>query len=87
VESNLVTFLLDVARDPDKLAAFQANPEDELAHAGLTQQEQDAILSKDSDRIRDAITAAMPRRPGVGQAGLAAVRILDPVMVTVVIHF
>lgn len=87
MDDNILTFLLELARDPKKLADFQADPEAALERAGLPEAERAAILSKDSDRIREAVTAAMTPSTGGAGAGLAPAKILDPVMIVVVIRF
>jgi len=84
---NLMSFLLEVTRSPEALAAFQANAEGTLTRAGLSETERDAVLSRDSGRIREAIVAAMPAPSGGLGGALAPTTILDPVMIVVVIRF
>lgn len=52
---NLTDFLIELASDPQKTADFKNNPQQTMADAGLSQADQDLILSGDPQALRDAV--------------------------------
>jgi hypothetical protein len=48
-------FLLELYEDADKLARYMEDQAGALAHSGLTEEQQETLLSNDLNRIRDAI--------------------------------
>jgi hypothetical protein len=55
MSANLSNFLADLGSNPDLLARLAADPATELAQAGLTPQEQVAILSRDPREVAKAL--------------------------------
>jgi hypothetical protein len=55
MSANLSNFLADLGSNPDLLARLAADPATELAQAGLTPQEQAAILSRDPREVAKAL--------------------------------
>jgi len=53
--TTIADFLVALAQDPDRLAAFQADPEGELAKSGLTETQGHVILSGDASRIQHVV--------------------------------
>lgn len=53
--SNLQQFLLDVGSDPDKAAAFKADPDAVMDQYGLTDAEKEAVRSSDRQRMGEMI--------------------------------
>ncbi|MCA1559468.1 MAG: hypothetical protein LC804_04065 [Acidobacteria bacterium] len=51
IDRPLFSFLRDVVRYPVRLAQFEANPEEEVTRAGLTEEERAAVISRDSRRL------------------------------------
>lgn len=58
MESKLIDFLVGVACDADLMAGFMADRGGQLQAAGLTMDEQAALMSRDSRRVLDALAAA-----------------------------
>ena len=52
---GLRDFLVRLATDPECLAQFTADPTAALETAGLSPEERAVVLSRDSDRIREAL--------------------------------
>ena len=48
-------FLSELAENPDTLQAYIASPEQALLVSGLTEEQQETLLSNDLNRIKDAI--------------------------------
>ncbi|HXD18848.1 MAG TPA: hypothetical protein VN654_17665 [Vicinamibacterales bacterium] len=55
MSDNLNHFLIDLASDADRMAAFTADPAAALAASRLTNEERAAVLSRDSARVRAAL--------------------------------
>lgn len=55
-QERLANFLLEVSKDPERLAAIRADPDGRLAEAGLSQDQIDTLKSNDPERIRAALT-------------------------------
>jgi hypothetical protein len=55
--ATLRDFLSDIARDPERWAEFEENPEDVMNEAGLSQRDQEAVLSRDPEKLRKALGA------------------------------
>ena len=55
---GLRDFLVRLATDPECLAQFTADPAAALEAAGLSPEERAGVLSRDSDRIREALGAS-----------------------------
>ena len=51
----LTKFIFRLSSNPKKLRQFQRNPRAAMRRAGLTREEREAVLSKNADRIRDAL--------------------------------
>jgi hypothetical protein len=51
MSENLSDFLVDLASNPDRMAAFTGDPVGTVEGAGLTEEEQAAVLSGDSRHI------------------------------------
>jgi hypothetical protein len=54
---TLKSFLVELGRDPKKLAAFDQDPDAAMAAAGLSKSHQAALRSRKADRIRKALGA------------------------------
>ena len=54
----LIRFLMAVAEDPRRLAAYRAHPEAEMDAAGLANEERAALRTADSTSVRDAMQDA-----------------------------
>jgi len=52
---NLTDFLIELASDPQKAADFKQDPKQVMADAGLSQADQDLLLSGDPVAIRNAV--------------------------------
>lgn len=52
---NLTDFLIELASDPQKTADFNNDPQQVMADAGLSQADQELILSGDPQALRDAV--------------------------------
>jgi hypothetical protein len=73
LSDNLSHFLIDLASDSDRMAAFLADPAGALAGSLLTDEEKAAVLTRDSVRVRAAFrrlnlamdepVAVMKKRP------------------------
>jgi hypothetical protein len=61
VTETLVNFLIDVAADPAAAARFTENPHAAIAGLDLTEAERDALLARDSNRLRTALRASADR--------------------------
>jgi hypothetical protein len=57
---SLREFLSTLATDPERLAAFQANPDAIMQEAGLTAEEQEVVKSADEQRIRQYLQESDP---------------------------
>ena len=55
MSGNLSEFLVDLASDPDRMAAFLADPDRVFDAAGLTEDERDAVRSRDTERLNVAL--------------------------------
>lgn len=55
MSGNLIPFLESLVEDPDALEAFRQDAETAVQDAGLSEEEQEIILSRDPKRIRDAV--------------------------------
>ena len=53
--TNLADFLGRVAQDPELLDAFRADKVGTMTEAGVSEDQQQAVLSGDPDRIRAAL--------------------------------
>ena len=58
MSEKLVNFLVDLVNKKERMAAFQANPEQEVEKAGLTEEERSAVLSREGNRILTALSAS-----------------------------
>jgi hypothetical protein len=72
LSDNLSHFLIDLASDSDRMAAFLADPAGALAGSPLSDEEKAAVLTRDSARVRAAFgfslamdepVAVMKKRP------------------------
>jgi len=54
-ENRLRKFLEDLAQDPQKWAEFKVDPGRAMSQAGLSKAEQDALRSRDPERLRSAL--------------------------------
>ncbi|HSM57358.1 MAG TPA: IniB N-terminal domain-containing protein [Candidatus Sulfomarinibacteraceae bacterium] len=55
MSTSLTDFLLDLAQDPQKAEAFKENPKEMMAEAGLSDEDQELLLSGDPQAIKEAI--------------------------------
>ena len=55
---NLRDFLVGLASSPELMAEFAADPAGTLDRAGLSADDQAAVLARDSDRLRRALGAS-----------------------------
>jgi len=62
--SKFTDFLISFGDDPNQVQAFEQNPQAVMANAGLTQAEQNMILTRDVQGIRNHLNAD----PGLRQA-------------------
>jgi hypothetical protein len=58
MSDRLVNFLVDLVNKKARLSAFEANPEQEVSNAGLTEEEQGAVLSREGRQILGALAAS-----------------------------
>jgi hypothetical protein len=79
--NELTNFLIELSSDPGARARFQEEPETAMSAAGLSEEQQAAVLSEDPNRIRDAIL------PGGEVGGTRMANILEEIIITVVIRF
>ena len=61
MSNNLSDFLVDLASDPGRMAAFLADPSRMLNESSLTDEEKAAVLTRDGARIRGVLGV----RPGL----------------------
>jgi hypothetical protein len=54
---SLANFLVDMAADPDRLAAFLSDPAAAADRGGLTDEEKAAVVARDAPGIRRALAA------------------------------
>jgi hypothetical protein len=59
----LIDYLVDVDLDPKKALAFRKNPKAVMAAAGLSDDHQAALQSRDASAIGGAIYAERPNEP------------------------
>jgi hypothetical protein len=52
----IARYLIELGHNPDKVARFRANPDAELASAGLSPEEGEILKSGDAARIRAAVS-------------------------------
>lgn len=64
MSDNLSQFLVDLASNPERMAAFQADPDRMCEEAGLNSHEQAVIQSRDPRLMSRTIGAAMRNQPG-----------------------
>lgn len=55
MSNNLSNFLVDLASDPGRIAAFLADPLRMLNESSLTEDERAAVMSRDGAAIRTAL--------------------------------
>jgi hypothetical protein len=55
MEASLTEFLTGLLEDPARLDAFHGDRAGTMAAAGVSSEDQDAVLSGDPDRIYDAV--------------------------------
>ncbi len=67
MSESLNHFLVDLASNPDRMAAFMANPARALDHSNLTAPERAAVLTRDGARLRTALGLS----PGEAAASIA----------------
>ena len=68
MSDSLSKFLINLASSPDLMKRFLEDPQATLADAGLSAEEEDAILTRDAARLRKILKA------GIG--GLGGIRII-----------
>jgi Aromatic-ring-opening dioxygenase LigAB, LigA subunit len=56
MSGNLSHFLVDLVSNPDRMAAYLADPDRVFEEAGLTPQEREAIRSRDGRKLDEALT-------------------------------
>jgi len=66
MSDNLSELLVDLASDPDRMAAFQADPERTFDEAGLSSQERAVMQSRDQRLLSRTVGAAMRLQAGHG---------------------
>lgn len=54
---RLLDFLMEVSKDPSRAKAIAQNPDQELAAAGLSSEEAEAVKSMDSERIKSLLVS------------------------------
>ncbi|WP_437970526.1 hypothetical protein WMF04_15110 [Sorangium sp. So ce260] len=59
----LMFFIADLARDPNLQAAFSEDPERVMAHAGLSDEQQALLRTRDPKRIADAVAKEIEGLP------------------------
>jgi len=64
MSDKLSEFLVDVASNPDRMAAFHADPARVFDEAGLTSEEQAVIQSRDPRLMSRTVGAAMRLQDG-----------------------
>lgn len=52
---TIAEYLIGLVEDPERLSAFRADPEGELAKSGLSAKQQELILSGDAQRIQHVV--------------------------------
>lgn len=65
MSGNLSEFLVDLASNPDQMAAFLADPERVFEEAGLTAEERDAIRSRDARRLSAVLNSGLHMQSNV----------------------
>lgn len=63
MSDKLTHFLIDLASDPVRMDAFQADPAGMLATSLLTGEEQSAVLTRDGHRVRSALGFSLAPEP------------------------
>jgi hypothetical protein len=77
--SNFTNFIISLSNDPQKLAAFNQDPQSVMDAAGLTSDEKNLLLSRDMRAIRSTLVAD----PGLKQAlGISPTQNLPPILPT-----
>lgn len=56
MSENLSHFLVNLVSNPDRMAAYLADPDRVFEEAGLTPQEREAIRSRDGRKLDEALT-------------------------------
>ena len=56
MSENLSQFLVNLVSNPDRMAAYLADPDRVFEEAGLTPQEREAIRSRDGRKLDEALT-------------------------------
>jgi hypothetical protein len=56
MSGNLSNFLVTLVSNPDRMAAYLADPDRVFEEAGLTPQEREAIRSRDGRKLDEALT-------------------------------
>jgi hypothetical protein len=64
MSDNLSDLLVDLASNPDRMAAFQAHPERVFDEAGLSNQERAVMQSPDQRLLTSTVGAAMRLQMG-----------------------
>jgi hypothetical protein len=77
--SKFTNFIISLSNDPQKLDAFNQDPQSVMDAAGLTSHEKNLLLSKDMHAIRSTLVAD----PGLKQAlGISPTQNLPPLLPT-----
>jgi hypothetical protein len=64
MSDNLSELLVDLASNPDRMAAYQADPERVFDEAGLSRQERAVMQSRDRRLLSDTVGAGMRLQNG-----------------------
>jgi hypothetical protein len=62
---TLADWLVEMGKDPELAEQFCDDPESAPLPASLTEEERSAVLSRNAERIREALNAAASRRRAV----------------------
>ena len=74
MSGNLSEFLVDLASNPDQMAAFLADPDRVFDAAGLTGEERDAVRSRDAERLNAALSGGLQMQTGNTNNDMPSIR-------------
>jgi hypothetical protein len=74
MSGNLSEFLVDLASDPDQMTAYLADPDRVFDAAGLTEEERDAVRSRDAQRLNLALNGGMQMQTGFTNNGMPSIK-------------
>ena len=74
MSGNLSEFLVDLASNPDQMAAFLADPDRVFDAAGLSGEERDAVRSRDAARLNAALSGGLQMQTGNTNNDMPSIR-------------